>query len=256
MKISFTTMGTPGLNIDEIIEAAREYGFDGIDFRVHKDGEISEDITIEEANEIKDKLGNLELPGLLCYNTKIQQGIDEMTDSVMKSLEIAEMLGAKSIRLFSGKLTESETMEKFCDALNNIFEKYKGEVEIYIQNHASGGISCAEALEIAKRVKDKRYGFIFSPEQSYLMGEEYLDLVREITPLVKQIYIADVNEENLYCLIGAGVIPFSKIINDMKDAGFDGYITLNWEKCWRDYLPPYQQGFESFLNYFKKEGIL
>ena len=112
MKISFTTMGTPGLNIDEVIDAAREYGFDGIDFRVHKDGEISEDITIEEANEIKDKLGNLELPGLLCYNTKIQQGIDEMTDSVMKSLEIAEMLGISRPAVSQRTATAMKKLEK------------------------------------------------------------------------------------------------------------------------------------------------
>lgn len=256
MKIGYTTMATPGLNLDEVIEAAKEYNFDAVDLRVHKDGEISEDITFEEAQIVKEKLGEIDLSGLLCYNSKIQQGKEEMEASILRCLEVAEKLDSKSVRIFSGKIESDEMLSDLCEVLNKVFEKYDGNVDVFLQNHASGGISCVQALKIAEKVKDKRYGFIFSPEQSYLMGEDYFELIPEVTKITKQIYIADVNEENLYCLIGEGVIPFGKILTIMKENGFDGYLTLKWEKCWRDYLPPHQKGFESFITYFKKEGII
>lgn len=78
-KISFTTMATPELNIEEVIAVEKEYGFHGIDFRMeHRGrGEISNEIFAEEAQTILDRLGNLEISSLQCYNKMLRDGKEE-----------------------------------------------------------------------------------------------------------------------------------------------------------------------------------
>lgn len=251
MKTSFTTMGTQGLSVEEIVEVAKKYGFDGVDFRVHENGEIPLDVTKEQAKDIKEKLKGIALPGLFCYNKTLNDGEKEMEGSVLRCLEIGEMLGCESIRLFTGKLETNEDINSLCNVLENVLEKYKGKTKIYLQHHTMNSLNCSQAIEIFKRLDKEKCGFIFSPDEGYKMDEDYMPLIPEIAKFTKQIYVADITKDKKYCLIGEGIIPFNEIINTLKTNGFDGYVTLKWEKCWCDYLPDYPEGFKSFVDYIK-----
>ena len=105
MKTSFTTMATPGLSLDEIINAAKKYKFDCVDLRVRDDGEVPADLTDEQARDIKLKLNSagIKLLSLFCYNDTVKSGKENMEKSILKHLEIAEKLDAISVRIFSGK---------------------------------------------------------------------------------------------------------------------------------------------------------
>lgn len=252
MKTSFTTMATPGMQLDEILSAAREYNFDAVDLRVHEDGEVLSSITNEEAKVILEKAGDTELYSLLCYGNNIHNGKEKLEETILSAIAVAEKLNSKAVRIFPGKIKEEKNLDDMCDVLNSVFEKYKGNVNVFLQNHRMLGVTCENAVEIGKRIKDERYGFIFSPDQSFLNEEDYIPLLPEITKITKQIYIADMTEDKKFCLIGEGILPFTEIMDKMCECGFDGYLTLKWEKCWHDYLPEYDKAFESFMKYFKK----
>lgn len=246
MEYGFTTMATPGLPVDSVIRLAREYGFDTVDLRVRDDGEIRENISYEEAESIKSKFNDIKLYTLFCYNETVKSGKDKMEASVQRYIEIAEMVNAENIRIFSGNIESGEELDMLCEVIESVLEKYKGKVNIFLQNHASNGLTCEQGIEVIKRVNDERLKFIFSPDECFKRGEEYLHLIPEITKITKQMFIADITESKKYCLIGDGIIPFKQIIGEMKACGFDGNLTLKWEKCWCEYLPSYQEGFRSF----------
>lgn len=249
MKTGFTTMGTPGMSVEEIFSVAREYNFDSVDLRLHKDGQIIDAITDSEANDLLDMAGNIELFSLLCYNTTIGNGIEEMVDSILKCVEIGEKLNLTAVRIFSGRIENKERLQDFCLVLKKVFESYKGNINLLVQNHKNLGVSCGQAIEISKQVKDMRFGFIFSPDQATKNGENYMSLLKELIPVTKQVYIADINVDGQYCLIGKGIVPLKEILLKMKEYGFDGYITLKWEKCWCDYLPSFNEGAKSFFDF-------
>ena len=110
MKLSYTTMATPGRSTKEAVKLARLYGYQGIDMRVSSHlGELTENITPKDASDIRLLLDGegIKLAGLLCYN---KTGDDEpsswqiMKDSIRHHLEIALMTGAKNVRIFSGNI--------------------------------------------------------------------------------------------------------------------------------------------------------
>ena len=252
MKTSFTTMGTPELSLDEVILAAKEYGFDAVDLRVRDDCEVPLNITDKEAEIIKIKLEeeNIGLMSLFCYNETIKSGKEEMKNSILKHLQIAEKIDAFGIRIFSGKIETDEEFSDLCSVLKNVLEGYKGSINILMQNHSSNGLTPKQGITLCETIKDKRLNFIFSPDECFKLDVDYMPYLPEIGKITKQIYIADITDEKKYCLIGDGVIDFKKIIETMKNNGFDGYLTLKWEKCWCDYLPAFEEGFKSFNKYF------
>ena len=251
MKLSFTTMGTPGVPLEILAKEVKNYGFDGVDMRVHENGEIPQNLTSAQAEKIKELFKDTHFPGLLCYTKTLDDGEKEMELSVLKHLEIADMLGCESIRLFSGQITDEDGINRLCTVIENVLEKYSGNTKIYLQHHTFNGLTCSQAVEIFKRLDNERCGFIFSPDEGFKMDEDYMPYIPEIAKFTKQIYVADITDDKKYCLMGDGIIPFKEILKELENNGFDGYVTFKWEKCWCDYLPDYPIGFKSFMDYIK-----
>jgi len=250
MDFGFATLATPGFSIEQIAGEAKKYGFNSVDIRVRNDGEIKPDITKSEAERIREILGEIKLSSLLCYNHTIADDDEKMVETVLSAAELCELLDAESIRIFTSQIDETN-YERLMVALHRIFKAYKGSKRILIQNHAGNGLTCPQAIEVAKELQSPNFGFILSPDEGFKRDEEFMHLIPELVKITDKIFVADMTAEKKYCLIGDGVIPFKDIISEMQKYGFDGNITLKWEKCWCDYLPEYDKGFESFINYFK-----
>ena len=248
-KYSFTTMATPGLDIPAQVLVAKEYGFRGIDFRVGEPGkgEIPEDTSEQKAAQIRQLLDGLEMPGLLCYNKNIDAGKEEMTASLLRCIGLAERLGCPMIRVFTGKIQTPERLQLLVQVLEEVLKQDGSSVKMGLQIHRNNGVTVAEGLSVCRSVGNSRIGLILSPDQSY--PEDWESLIADVAKYTFQIYVADLNAQGEFCCIGDGVIDYATILRKLSDNGFDGYITLKWEKCWIPQLPDYPEGFRSFMTY-------
>lgn len=57
-----------------------------------------------------------------------------------------------------------------------------------------------------------------------------------------------------YCLLGEGDIPIVPTLQVLKDGGYDGYLTLEWEKAWQDYLPEPTVGFPQYVTKIRERA--
>lgn len=249
-------MATPGLDIPAQVLVAREYGFHGIDFRVGEPGkgEIPEDISAQKALEIKEILGDLEIPGLLCYNKNIHAGKEEMVSSLLRCMKSAKLLNCPMIRVFSGKIQTEEELQLLAQVLADVVEKDQSTVKMGLQVHKNNGITVAQGLAVCRLVQDSRVGLILSPDQSYLAQEAWETLIPDVAKRVFQIYVADLDEDGDFCLIGKGILDYATWLAQLSQNGFEGYVTLKWEKCWIPQLPDYPEAFQSFMTYMKKSA--
>ena len=255
-KYSFTTMATPELDLPAQVSVAKEYGFQGVDFRVGQPGrgEIPEDLTFEQAEEIKTMMGDLQIPGLLCYNQKIQSGVEEMSASILWCIHIARLLDCPMIRLFTGKIETGEELAMLTQALLSALGRDDSLVKLGLQIHKNNGLTVAQGLQLCKMAGNDRIGLILSPDQSYLAGEDWEPLIPEVAKHTFQIYVADLDSAGDFCLIGDGILDYRKIIDQLKSHGFNGFVTLKWEKCWIPQLPEYPEAFSSFINYMESSA--
>jgi len=247
-------MGTPELSLAQQVAAAREFGFSGIDFRMKRNGqgEIPEVLTAAEAETIRKTVGELVLPGLLCYNESLAAGETAMEESILRCLQLAKQLACPLIRIFTGKIDEEKTLERLSAVLKRVLERDKSPVKIGIQNHSGTSLNLSQALWVCEAVKSDRLGVILSPDHCYMTGEDVWELLPALAKYVFELYVADVDDENRLVLIGEGRIPFGRILGRLRQYGFNGYVTLKWEKCWHPELPSYPEAFRSFLSWIGK----
>ena len=252
-KISFTTMATPELDIPAQAVVARKYNFDGVDLRVIQKGrgEIPPDLTQEQADEILDQFADIEISSLMCYNKNIANGHEEMVESILNGIRIAKLLKTPLIRIFSGRIETQENLEALVMALKTVLERDDSSIKIGIQNHVNH-ISALQTVEVCERVNSPRVGIILSPDQSVARDEDYVPLLPRAAKHTFQLYVADKNSDKSFVRIGAGIIDNARNLRILRENGFDGYVTLKWEKVWIPELPEYPEGMCSFLSYLQE----
>lgn len=246
-------MATPELDIPAQAAVAREYGFDGVDLRIIEKGrgEIPLDLTQEQADQILKQFAGVRISSLMCYNKKINDGQEEMVESILNCIRIAKLLNTPMIRVFTGRIETAQDMDVLVNALKAVVERDDSSVKIGMQNHVSN-ISALQAIEVCEKVAHPRVGIILSPDQSIARDEDYVPLLSRAAKHTFQMYVADMDSDKNFVLIGAGVIDNARDLRILRENGFDGYVTLKWEKVWIPELPEYPEGFWSFLSYLRE----
>ncbi len=254
MQNSFTTMATPGLDILAQATVAKDYGFDAIDLRVGEPGrgEVPPSLTLEEAEQLLASCEGVKISSLLCYNKQIRAGQAEMVSSLLDCISLARMMRCPMIRIFTGKISSTEDLDALISVLLVVLQNDNSSVKIGLQIHKNNGITVGQAAQICQQIPDARVGIILSPDQSILAGEDYENHLPALAKRVFQIYIADMDAQGVFTLIGDGIIDFASEIRLLRKNGFDGMVTLKWEKCWYPEMPNYTLAFPSFLAYYRE----
>ena len=261
-KLSFTTMGTPQLDHAGAIEMALEVGFDGVDIRCADYlGEVRPDSPEKQLRQVaRDfEVAGLEIPSVLCYH-QISSGSDgwsgEYAEHIASHLAVGAALGARAIRIFGvhpvpGQGSE-ELVQGSADAIGAVLSGDSSGVGIVMQNHAGAG-TALDALQIARRLDDPRFGLVYSPDHSFMyeatQGDE---LLAQIQSWTRQVYLADLVREadgQRWVLPGEGEVPLRETIARLDAADFDGFYSFKWEKIWNPDLPEPQVAMPHFISF-------
>ena len=214
--------------IDNQIEAMKRNGLNGLEIR-NVDGVNVSDITLEKAKEVRQKLDNA---GLVTWSIgspigKINIETDDFDAHLEKfkhTLEVAKILGAQNIRLFSFYIPKDKEPEMYRD---EVIRRLKCFVEL-----ASGtGITlCHEnekgiygdmadrCLEIHKAVPELKA--IFDPANYVQCGQDTLQGWELVKSYVKYMHIKDATEGRVVPA-GKGDGNVAAILKDFQAQGGD-----------------------------------
>ena len=261
-KLSFTTMGTPELDHAGAIELALEVGFGGVDIRCSDYlGEVRPSSLERELTRVgRDfERAGLEIPSVLCYH-QISSASDgwsrEYAEHIASHLAIGAALGARTIRIFgvhpAPAHDSGELVEGSAEAIAAALSGDASGVGIVMQNHAGAG-TALDALEIARRLGDPRFGLVYSPDHSFLHeAARGSELLPEIHPWVRQVYVADLVREaggQRWVFPGEGGVPLRETIAWLDAAGFEGFYSFKWEKIWNPDLPEPEIAMPRFIGF-------
>jgi len=266
MKLSFTTMATPGIGGVEAIRSARRYGYHGVDLRVSDmQGELSLESPPSVLREIRDAFATegIASPSLLCYNAtgnaEDPASWEQMETSLLNLLELAEKVGSESIRMFAGHIHQAAdidlTLKRIAESTRNALERNGGPVRIVIQNHA-GHCSVTECGEIIRRAASPRLGLVFSPDHCTMVNEDLTAAYAIAKQSATQLYIADATpvqtgdkKEFRSVLPGKGIVPLREAYLALGGHSFQHWISFKWEKIWNPELEDYTIALPYFVRY-------
>ncbi len=292
IKFSGHTMGLgrDGGDIYDAIRIFKEIGYDGIEVRVAKDGQIdSETLTDEEAKKIYEaaKAAGMEFSCLVSY---YQNFVNDTRDTVIKNLkrvaEIAYILHCPLIRVYGGvepysttKLVEIENNGKkevvngggtwFCDCWTKTVTGIREVAEyaatmgvgIAIETHVGSlTMSIRDTVRLVQDVNMANVGILFDYAWVELAGVECgAEAVRAAAPYIVHCHVKDWTLEQRFpikkqsCLMGKGTVRWEEVLTELKKVGYTGYISDEYEKYWYPAeLPDTVEGMTHNLNFVKK----
>ena len=258
MRISVSSYSYSQLrNSDfERIDLAKEMGFEGIEFaEINPDGKDKK----EYAKELKayaDRAG-VQITNYAIGADFINRDVDEEIERLKDEVDIAKILGVKTMRHDATIGPEEErfsktgfekylpVLAKGCKAVTE-YAKSKG-IKTSVENH---GYYCQQSDRVEaliNAVSDDNFGWLVDIGNFLCADENPLDAVKVgvkhiVYAHVKDFYFADRSVEkpegyfdsrdgNHLCgsVLGDGIVPVKKCVELIKNSGYDGWITLEYE---------------------------
>ena len=263
MKLSFWTLGTPGWSNEAVVEAARRFGFQGVDVRCSNGGNITLSSTSYEVDELKSLFtdAGIEIASMLAYNNRgDDSGVDwpAVEADLVENARMASRLGTRSMRVNAGRPALEGAWGPYLEGLAGAIKatlSAVADVSLLVQNHP-GSISATQAGELCAMVGDERFGIGLSPDHCVDMDEDAVAVTERIARWVKQVHIAD--RERLAdgklkaCLSGHGIVPNREVLEVLARNGFDGWVSFKWEKPTYPDLPDAEVALPHFVSFMSK----
>jgi sugar phosphate isomerase/epimerase len=264
MKLSFWTLGTPGWSNAAVVEAAKRFGYQGIDLRCAGNGNISLQSGAGEIEALRDLFAahGIEIASLLAYNQRgNDDGVDwdAVTADLVAHAALCVRLGTRNLRVNAGAPARNSTwdayLEGFAGAVSKSLSMVEGVV-MNVQNHP-GSITAAQAGQLAELVGDERFGIGFSPDHCVDMGEDTVDVALQVGRWVRHVHLADresaggatVDGKLRACLPGEGIVPNALVLDVLRNQGFDGWVSFKWEKPTYPDLPDAEEALPRFVSF-------
>ena len=265
MKLAFTTLGCPDWDLDTILKQAVLMGFDGIDFRglgselkVYNLPEFSTR-ALETVSKFQD--AGLEVP---CFSSSARaynptpEARRESLDEVRRYSPLCELFGARYIRLFGGSLGGIPPTQGIDSAAADIKTMYQiacdHGVRLLVETH-DDWIDSDLLRRLFGELEGDLAAVLWDVHHPYRINGEppaltWLNLGRFIEYTHWKDSKPDPNRKEGYVLthFGQGDLPLAEMIDLLKKGGYQGYLTLEWEKRWHPELAEPEEAFPIFIQ--------
>ena len=266
MKLSFSTLGCPNWSFDEIALRASQYGYNGVAFRG-----IGGELDLTKVPEF--------FPGALANTRHRLKEAGLATSMVLTSavmmiaepekleaslqlgqshIDIASDLECPYIRVFGGQMpvgiSHDAAVRRAGERLHRLGD-YAAQRGVYvlIETHDDWVVTSRlrRAVEAAEHPNVGVLWDVHHPVR--IAGESVAQVWANIGPWVRSVDIKDSItdfEARLgyqYVQIGDGEIPLKDALRILKAAGFDGWLTFEWEKVWHPNLADPSVAFPEFI---------
>ena len=243
MKMGITVYGAhllvpeEGRTVAKIIKAAAHVGFDGIDLGYYwgedKASEFAEAKKVADGEGIA--IANY-IVGNNFGNAAAEDRLPAEIEKVKTALEEAASFGCKALRVFGGGygLDWNTYSPKIAEALAACVETAeKCNVVMAIEDHGALCKNSAEQLFYINEINSPFLRATADIGNYWLPGGELPIVgVSSIAEYVSMVHVKDyvfVNNKPVACPSGEGVVDFKNCFRALKDANYDGYLSLEYE---------------------------
>jgi sugar phosphate isomerase/epimerase len=252
MKYAFMTFSCPEATWEQVLDYAKQYGYDAVEPRVdskHKHG-VEPDA---DAQTLAAKRKEAEDAGIAisCIATSCSyadpQKRGEQVEHTRKCIDLAATMGANRLRVFGGLIPTDISRD---DATSGIASALQS-----VADHAAdkGVIVCLETHDdwcnpghVAKLMETVGHDHIavnwdiMHPVTRGLSSMK--DAYKTLKPWVKYVHFHDGKWEDgkiHICAIGEGIVDHAVALSVLAEDGYDGYLSgewISWEPA-EEHLP-------------------
>lgn len=261
MKLCFSTIGCPDWAMKDIVAAAKDLGYDGIEIRSVR-GEVDATKMRDFTVDIEKTKALLRRTGvkiaMLSTNCALANHNDGTAVERAKAyIDLAQDLGVEFIRVMSTDKPYYDGGDlDLCRRRYAEIVKYAGDKSVMPLMETNGLFVDSKVLAQFLEDVGEGGGALWDTHHPYRYnGESALQTISNLGRNIKYVHIKDsvVDKGKVaYRMMGYGDVPVKQMVNELKAAGYDGYYTFEWVKLWNKELEDGGIVFAHYANYMKR----
>ena len=252
---AFSTLGSPGASVSEIVAIACHAGCRGLELRSASGEAVHVDLAPAEVLQIREELADAGLTVLavasyvgLCAPLG-QDGSDEQLENLVAQLGLAGRIGAAGVRVFmrdesaprSDGPSDGERLAlRRLSAVTGLCAQL--DVSVLIETHDTHSLGTrlfAFCAFLDVELPGHRCGVIWDSAHSWAQGEDPADTLRLLRAWLAYVQIKDVRSRvsPVPVMPGEGSYPIDELADALQSSGWGGWVSLEWERMWYPDLP-------------------
>ncbi len=271
MKTSFSTLACPDWNLSQVLTAAANYGYDGVELRVisreldlwklpefNASGLAATRAAVEDHGVVVAGLGSS-----ACFHSPDAQERERNLDSALRMAEVAAGLGAPAIRVFGDRIQAGSTREQtaawIADSLVRLADRLKPDgVQIWLETHGDFA-SAADVSAFFAQLNSAEVGIIWDPANAFEQTGEAPLILPSMGDRIRHVHLKDLTRDaqgsSHYTPTGEGDFPFDTMFAALAGIGFDGFVSFEWEKLWHPELAGPEIALPHFIEWWKSREV-
>ncbi len=244
MKLSFSTLGCPDWTWGEVVSAAKDWGFDGVEVRGLQSELCAPEIEEFSAGKIETTKAQLRSLGLaipVLASGAVLAEKDKAQDSFIEAcayIELASKLGVAYVRVMgTGQPDITAGDFKLAAGLYGRLCEYGKKLGVTPLIETNGDLASSEAMRsFLNRACCGNCGVLWDVHHTVRFGTESpLETVAALGGLIKHVHLKDSmmsGYKTVYKMMGDGDVPVAEALKLLKALRYDGFASLEWVKRW------------------------
>ena len=264
MKLAFSTLGCPDWELREIVAAARNWGYDGVELRAVGGSLDLLDLAEFAPAQLATTRAYFEDAGIeiCCVDTSCafhsadQNERGNQVKIALGHADLAARLGASLIRVFPDRIQagaeREETRDWIVTSLRDVAERLPDGVNVALETH--GDFARAEyAAEIVTLANHPQVKLIWDVANSVAAGDDIQHAARVVQPYLAHVHLRDAkpvagSEHWLPVLAGDGRVSFAEAVATLGALNYDGFVSFEWEKFWHPEIEEPEIALPDFIK--------
>jgi sugar phosphate isomerase/epimerase len=243
VKLAVSTLGMPGEGLDRAIGIAADGGCQGLELRLHPDTGVHGGLDAAQRRSVRERVerAGLEIAALAGYVKVCAPGPDEpVIEALTADLRLAADLGAPAVRVFPGG-DDPAVGARRLKVVSGTASALGARVLVETHDHMATGAAVAGLL--AEAGCPETTGAIWDLLHPWRHGEPPAETLAALGPYLSYVQVKDAvsAEDTTPVPMWTGSVPLEESGELLRAAGYDGWVSLEWERTWYPQVAPVEE---------------
>jgi sugar phosphate isomerase/epimerase len=239
MKFAVSTLGMPGQTLGAAIAIAVVAECAGLELRLHPDTGIYPGMAEDQRKQAREAIAEekLEIVALVGYARVAAPGPDtHVIAQLTAGLTLAHDLGSGGLRVFPGGTDVRAAARRIRAAVDDS----PGTATVFVETHDDMPTGAAVARLIDAVALPERTAAIWDLLHPWRRGEPPRATLDALAGRLGYVQIKDAASaaDPVPVPLGTGAVPLRETGALLRDAGYDGWASLEWERTWYPRVAP------------------
>jgi sugar phosphate isomerase/epimerase len=268
VKLAFSTLACPQWTTEQIINNAVEMGYDGLELRL-LDGEVLH--PLQDAEKIARTIDLARARGLevcaldtSCTFNHSEATLREQNRADLQNwIRLAHEVHVPLLRIFGGAgkpdtYTRQEENAWVADALRQVASSAEQSgVTLVLETH-DGFSSAHRVADVLQAVDSPNIAALWDSHHPYRVGESVKEVLGILDQHIAHVHIKDARRDASsphgwqLTLVGQGEVPVREQVLALRERGYQGFISVEWEKKWHPGIPEPEVALPQHATWFRQ----